>query len=36
VNKALLSDRFFKEERKKEIKGFLEYNENEDTSYQNL
>ena len=32
----LLNDSFVKEEIKKEIKDFLEFNESEDTSYQNL
>ena len=35
LNKSLLNDNLVKEEIKKEIKGFLEFNENEDT-YQNL
>jgi hypothetical protein len=33
LNNVLLNDNLVKEERKKEIKGFLEFNENEDTSY---
>jgi hypothetical protein len=33
---ALLNDNLIKEEIKKEIKAFIEVNENEDTSYQNL
>ena len=36
MNKTLLSDTLVKEETKKEIKDFLEFNENEGTSYQNL
>jgi hypothetical protein len=36
LNNALLSDNLVKEEIKKEIKDSLEFNENEDTSYQNL
>jgi hypothetical protein len=36
LKNALLNDNLAKEERKKEIKGFLEFNENKDTSYQNL
>jgi hypothetical protein len=36
LNNALLNDNLVKEEIKKEIKGFLEFNENEDTSHQNL
>jgi hypothetical protein len=32
----LNNDNLAKEERKKEIKGFLEFNENVDTSYQNV
>jgi hypothetical protein len=32
----LLNHNLVKEEIKKEIKGFLEFNENEDTSYQNI
>ena len=36
LNNILLNDNLVKEERKKEIRDFLEFNENEDTSYQNL
>jgi hypothetical protein len=35
-NNTLLNDNLVKEEIKKEIKDFLEFNENEDISYQNL
>jgi hypothetical protein len=36
LRNALLNDILIKEEIKKEIKDFLEFNENKDTSYQNL
>jgi hypothetical protein len=36
LNNALLYNNLAKEEIKKEIKGILEFNENENTSYQNL
>jgi hypothetical protein len=36
LNNALLPDSLVKEEIKKEIKGFLEFTESEDTPYQNL
>ena len=35
-NKGLLSDNRVREEIQKEIKDFLEFNENEDTAYPNL
>jgi argonaute-like protein implicated in RNA metabolism and viral defense len=36
LNNSLLNDKLVNKEIKKEIEGFLEFNENEDTSYQNL
>jgi hypothetical protein len=36
LNNTLLNDNFVKEEIKKKMKGSLGFNENEDTSYQNL
>ena len=36
LNNALLNDNLIKEEIKKEIKDFLEFNENEEPLYQNL
>ena len=36
LNNSLLNDNLVNEEGKKEIKDFLEFNENEDKSYQNL
>jgi hypothetical protein len=36
LNNSLLSDNLVKEEIKKEIKGFLEFNENVDRAYSNL
>jgi hypothetical protein len=33
---SLLNNNLIKEKNKEKIKGFLEINENEDTSYQNL
>ena len=36
LNNSLLNDNFVREEIKKEIKDFLKFNENADTSYSNL
>jgi hypothetical protein len=36
LNNSLLSDNLVREEIKKEIKEFLEFNENTNTSYTNL
>jgi hypothetical protein len=36
LNNSLFSDKLVKEEIKKDIKDFLEFNENVDTSYPNL
>ena len=36
MNNALLDDNLVKEEIRKEIKDFFEFNENEDTTYPNL
>ena len=36
LNNTLLNDNLVKEEIKKKIKDFLEFNENEDTSYQTV
>ena len=36
LNNALLNDSRVKEEIKKEIKNFLEFNENKNTTYPNL
>ena len=36
LNNTLLNDTLVKEERKKETKDFLEFNENEGTTYANL
>jgi hypothetical protein len=36
LNNALLNDKLVKKEIRKEIKDFLEFNENEDISYQNF